>query len=368
MISLEQVKAVTLGDATSLGRARLVQLLGHSDADRIFHFADAGNDRGAAVKPRGPPKTLASEASFPPLDEPEQVRAHLLDLASTLCCRMLDDAAEHGPRPPRKLLVTWRRGYAQGPASEGCSCSTMSTTRGVQHTRSTRWPAELSVHAMSSCSSEAPLPGVGQSSCASQSIASAALRVVLESAEVPLQITRLIVSAEFDASAIGKSTDAKCQRLSDFWSRSAMATDTGGEAGLAGSRLLVAGGGPSAEEIDPATLAELPPAIREEIEREMALDRQSQASGAGSGAGFRRVEAPTVQQLVPKRTRRSDISCVRQAKLSSCPPNKRHKAANPTRSLSSFFSVAESSLGSTTNRNRDTSPEPLAVVPVVEID
>lgn len=284
---LNRLKSVTLGDLTHIGRARLTSLIGEKDARKIFSLGDGGKDGGAAVAPRGPPKALACEASFPPTDDSVSLQIKLLELATTLWQRLLVDSVEHVFRSPQKLVITWRRGYAQ-KSSVQPGLSTSSPTKGVQHSRSIQWPVapcdkqRADVVAFRSAPSGHSRVPQASSDCEYvKQIAVAALRVLLDTVAAPRQITRLILAADFGSAQHGQAASSTLDKFvrsrPDTGVRHSGNSSVSGE--VASPRTSAHAPcheyGLDVDGIDPATLAELPHSIRAEIESRILGDRHS---------------------------------------------------------------------------------------------
>ena len=261
-------RAVTLGDAIALGRA-LERAVGAEAAARLRRAA-AGDDGGAAVRARGPPRQLATEASFPPEAEPSALRR----LATTLCMTLLRRLAEDGRRPSR-LVVTWRDGYGDGGES----------TRGRMHSRRERWPCALIAATVDDGddatdgddgddatnnggggATGSPIER-GADAAAADALASAALRILLAATAESRRITRLIVAADFGERAPA-AAGARALTL-DRW----VANACGDAPPPVTARSLPTA--PTAEDIDLATLAELPPELQDELRAQMAAERTS---------------------------------------------------------------------------------------------
>eukprot|EP00964_Phaeocystis_antarctica_P094729 scaffold61370_cov54-Phaeocystis_antarctica.AAC.1 len=110
---------LTLGCALRLGRPLLTRLLGGVDAAELVRLASGARGGGggaSGVVERGPPKSLAAEVSFPPTADTARHRQTLRELSATLLRRCRADG-----RPPRRLVLAWRCGYAswRGDAAAG---------------------------------------------------------------------------------------------------------------------------------------------------------------------------------------------------------------------------------------------------------
>ncbi|CEM28662.1 unnamed protein product [Vitrella brassicaformis CCMP3155] len=68
------------------------------------------------VTPKGPPKTIITERSFPPVNALSAVRKWVEELSCELLRRLIEDHQTHHGRLPAKMVVRWRRGYAQNDA------------------------------------------------------------------------------------------------------------------------------------------------------------------------------------------------------------------------------------------------------------
>ena len=113
---------LTLGCALRLGRPLLARLLGGVGAAELVRLASGarGSGGGSGVVERGPPKSLAAEVSFPPTADTARHRQTLHELSATLLRRCRADG-----RPPRRLVLAWRCGYASwhGDAAAGAGGS-----------------------------------------------------------------------------------------------------------------------------------------------------------------------------------------------------------------------------------------------------
>ena len=175
---------LTLGDAMALAAPALHACVGGADAALLSRLAQ-GDDGGARVTPRGLPKQLASELSFPPTADVAKLEATLRGLASVLLRRLVAEAAERR-RPPQRLVVTWREGYAV----DG------STTRGAVHSCGVAWPAHLLPSARPREADASASEG-GEHGRWAEELAASALRALR--AKVPRlpELTRLVVAADF---------------------------------------------------------------------------------------------------------------------------------------------------------------------------
>eukprot|EP00928_Gymnodinium_smaydae_P015669 TRINITY_DN15801_c0_g1_i2.p1 TRINITY_DN15801_c0_g1~~TRINITY_DN15801_c0_g1_i2.p1 ORF type:complete len:573 (+),score=46.47 TRINITY_DN15801_c0_g1_i2:231-1949(+) len=307
------LKSIHLGEVVALGRAKLIDVIGQVDADKLLRLAD-GNDGNAVVKPRGPPKTLASEASFPPTDDPNLLRSQLFTLSETLVKRLVSDGLEHGQRSPAKLTVTWRQGYA-AIASSSPSLSTTSTTKGVQHSRSVPWPAS---------SSSRPTNSIG-ADCSSDSLAEKvteqALKVLIEATRAPRQITRLIVGVAFAASIpqVGRASSGQSSLLASLrlqkegdCRKNPPSQDSDTPDRPRAPELTETFCKLTYEDVDMAAIAALPKDIREEVERELELERRARparnmeqfpasARAPSASLGTKRKSASIAEMLFAKR-------------------------------------------------------------------
>uniref|UniRef100_A0A7S4B1M2 UmuC domain-containing protein n=1 Tax=Chrysotila carterae TaxID=13221 RepID=A0A7S4B1M2_CHRCT len=223
------VDVLTVGDAAQLSAAVLVRCVGEDNAARLRRAA-AGEDSVADVRVRGLPRTLSTEASFPPMDDLAAIAEQLRALASSLVKRLVAESAAR-QRAPVRLLLSYRRGYAS------------STSGGVVRSHGLAWPPRLATallrHEASAFATVAPdAQGAAQSErrnripareegivsadlkpaevhgrdgpraasavdiCSlSEELAAVAVPSLLSRLAAPPQLTRLIVSADFGTAA-----------------------------------------------------------------------------------------------------------------------------------------------------------------------
>ena len=121
---------VTLGDAVDVGAAALCAALegaGHGanavrSVSAIIRDLAVAEDRSPVI-PRGPPKSLLAEISFPPVVTLEASFERCDVLAAQLWTRLVEDAATHAAHrldpigSPRRITLTWRCGFQTGVRS-----------------------------------------------------------------------------------------------------------------------------------------------------------------------------------------------------------------------------------------------------------
>ena len=188
---------VTLGDAMALTVGTLRRLLGAADAALLARLA-VGDDCDASVAPRGLPKQMASELSFPPTSDMAKLKGTLRDLAAVLWRRLVAEAPKRHLAPLR-LVVTWRQGY---PSAGG-------TTKGAVHSHRVPWPSELSVASLLRSSAHMVPANDAQAGSHGNELAyppevdvlaAYALRTLRSKLSIMPELTRLVVSADFGQS------------------------------------------------------------------------------------------------------------------------------------------------------------------------
>jgi hypothetical protein len=187
---------VTLSDAMALPVGTLRHLLGAADAALLARLA-VGDDRDASVAPRGLPKQMASELSFPPTSDVAKVGGTLRDLAAVLWRRLVAEAPKRHLAPLR-LVVTWREGYPSG-----------GTTKGAVHSHRVPWPSELSAASLLRSSAHMVTADDAQAGSHGNKLAhppevdvlaAYALRTLRSKLSIMPELTRLVVSADFGQS------------------------------------------------------------------------------------------------------------------------------------------------------------------------
>ncbi|GAB5365296.1 hypothetical protein AAMO2058_001045400 [Amorphochlora amoebiformis] len=88
----------------------LTKELGDEKARYVIHKVRAEDD--SPVVPRGPPKSVISERSFPPTSKLNILKGMSKMLAVRLLRRLEEDATESN-RCPNRLFIKWRVGYSQ---------------------------------------------------------------------------------------------------------------------------------------------------------------------------------------------------------------------------------------------------------------